>query len=71
MLLTCAQASFPLIDVERQRVKIPFMLPWQPFKFSALNKNHKKHTGLFNEHFYKESRKYPITSFFNLSLREL
>ena len=32
---------------------LPFMLPWQPIKFSDLDKIHMNRRGLLRKHFYK------------------
>ena len=39
---------------------MPFLSQLQPIKFIDLDKNHKKHTGLFKEHFRK--KKFEISS---------
>ena len=33
---------------------LPFMLPWQPIKFSALDKIHMNRRGLLKKHFCKK-----------------
>ena len=33
---------------------LPFMLPWQPIKFSDLDKIHMNRRGLLEKHFYKK-----------------
>ena len=35
---------------------LPFMLPWQPIKFSDLNKIHMNRRGLLKKHFCKKSK---------------
>ena len=35
---------------------LPFMLPWQPIKFSDLDKIHMNRRGLFKKHFCKKSK---------------
>ena len=37
---------------------LPFMLPWQPIKFSDLNKIHMNRRGLLKKHFCKKKSKY-------------
>ena len=37
---------------------LPFMLPWQPIKFSDLDKNHMNRRGLLKKHFGKTKSKY-------------
>ena len=32
---------------------LAFLLPWQPIRFSSLDKIHMLHRGLLKEHFYK------------------
>ena len=34
---------------------LPFMLPWQPIKFSDLDKIHMNHRGLLKKHFCKKN----------------
>ena len=42
---------------------LPFMLPWQPIKFSYLDKIHMNRRGLLKKHFYKKKKK-------NLNMRQ-
>ena len=48
---------------EEDTWKIPFMMPWQPTKFSDLENNYKKDTGLLKKHFCK--MKFGISSIAN------
>ena len=37
---------------------LPFMLPWQQFKFSDLDKIHMTRRGLLKKYFWKKKSKY-------------
>ena len=62
MSWTCMQ-SFSFIPLTTSEEKIfeyffkhlPFMLPWQPIKFSDLDKIHMNRRGLLKKHFCKEN----------------
>ena len=57
---------------------LPFMLPWQPIKFSDLDKIHMNRRGLLKKHFCKKilisavgQQKLPISTFPIISQRKL
>ena len=59
-------AKFQLLPLTTSEEKIfeyffenlPFMLPWQPIKFSDLDKIHMNRRGLLKKHFFKKKSKY-------------
>ena len=69
MLCTCMQSfSFiPLTSSEEKMFEyffenLPIMLPWQPIKFSDLDKIHMNRSGLFKKHFCKKKQQPNICS---------
>ena len=50
--------SFSFIPLEYFFENLPFMLPWQPIKFSDLDKIHMNRRGLLKKHFCKKKSKY-------------
>ena len=62
MSWTCTQRfSFIPITASEEKIfeyffeNVPFMLPWQPIKFSNLDKIHMNRRGLLKKHFCKKN----------------
>ena len=64
-------AKFQLIPLTASEEKIfeyffenlPFMLPWQPFRYSDLDKIHMNGRGLLKKHFCKKKKKKKKTKY--------
>ena len=62
MIVCKVSASSPFLASEEKIFEyffknLPYMLPWQPIKFSDLDKIHMNHRGLLKKHFWNKKSK--------------